>query len=181
MFSTGASVSHTLLFLSSRHSTGSPFRYSVTDSPFGMSPGRGCPQTCSLMVTQIPVIPEKPLAALRTCTAHSGAKKGHDWAVDQLADLRRTHRAKTSIVYYHVVKRAKKKKVPELRLRALEPKLISVCGKNASVGKLRILHFGKLCGKLNINFIHLRTLTRTNKSQTHQCAVPRTTALRVAP
>ncbi len=56
------------------------------------------------MGAQIPVIAEKPLAAcgcrnfqidalgdhLCTCTAHSGAKKAHDWAVDQLADLFRT-------------------------------------------------------------------------------------------
>jgi hypothetical protein len=56
------------------------------------------------MGTQIPVIAEKPLAAcgcrkfqldamgdhLCTCTAHSGAKKAHDWAVEQLADLFRT-------------------------------------------------------------------------------------------
>jgi hypothetical protein len=48
------------------------------------------------MDTQIPVIPEKPLANcgfrkfqldplgdhLNTCTAHSGAKKTHDWMVD---------------------------------------------------------------------------------------------------
>ena len=34
-----------------------------------------------------------------TCTAHSGAKKAHDWAVDQLADLfRTTHRLKTQRV-----------------------------------------------------------------------------------
>ncbi len=33
---------------------------------------------------------------LRTCTAHSGAKKAHDWAVEQLADLfRTTHKVKT--------------------------------------------------------------------------------------
>jgi hypothetical protein len=59
------------------------------------------------------VIAEKPLAAcgcrkfqidalgdhLGTCTAHSGAKKAHDWAVDQLADLfRTTHRVKTQQV-----------------------------------------------------------------------------------
>jgi hypothetical protein len=32
----------------------------------------------------------------RTCTVHSGAKKAHDWAVEQLADLfRTTHRKKT--------------------------------------------------------------------------------------
>jgi hypothetical protein len=62
------------------------------------------------MGAQIPVIAEKPLAAcgcrkfqldvlgdhLCTCTAHSGAKKTHDWAVDQLADLfRTTHKVKT--------------------------------------------------------------------------------------
>jgi hypothetical protein len=34
-----------------------------------------------------------------TCTAHSGAKKAHDWAVDQLADLfRTTHKVKTQQV-----------------------------------------------------------------------------------
>ncbi len=33
---------------------------------------------------------------LCTCTAHSGAKKAHDWAVDELADLfRTTHKVKT--------------------------------------------------------------------------------------
>ncbi len=56
------------------------------------------------MGAQIPVIAEKPLAAcgcrkfqldamgdhLCTCTAHSVAKKAHDWAVEQLADLFRT-------------------------------------------------------------------------------------------
>jgi hypothetical protein len=62
---------------------------------------------------QIPVISEKPLAAcgrekcqidplgdhITTCTSHSGAKKAHDWAVDQLADLfRTTHKAKTQQV-----------------------------------------------------------------------------------
>ncbi len=62
------------------------------------------------MGAQIPVIVEKPLAAcgcrkfqidplgdhLSTCTAHSGAKKAHNWTVDQIADLfRTTHKAKT--------------------------------------------------------------------------------------
>jgi hypothetical protein len=56
------------------------------------------------MGAQIPVIAEEPLAAcgcrkfqidplcdhLCTCTAHSGAKKAHDWAVDQLAEPFRT-------------------------------------------------------------------------------------------
>jgi hypothetical protein len=63
------------------------------------------------MGAQIPVIAEKPLAAcgckkfqidavgahLCTCTAHSGAEKAHDWAVDQLADLfRTTHKIKSN-------------------------------------------------------------------------------------
>ncbi len=58
----------------------------------------------------IPLIAEGPLSAcgcrkfqldalgdhLSTCTAHSGAKKAHDWAVDQIADLfRTTHKVKT--------------------------------------------------------------------------------------
>jgi hypothetical protein len=62
------------------------------------------------MGAQIPVIAEKPLAVcgyrkfqldamgdhLCTCTAHSGAKKAHDWAVEQLADLFcTTHKVKT--------------------------------------------------------------------------------------
>ena len=62
------------------------------------------------MGAQIPVIAEKPLAIcgcrqfqvdalgddLCTCTAHSGAKKAHDCAVDQLADLfRTTHKVTT--------------------------------------------------------------------------------------
>jgi hypothetical protein len=65
------------------------------------------------MGAQIPVIAEKPLAVcgcrkfkidalgdhLCTCSSHSGAKKAHDWAVDQLADLfRTTHRVKTQQV-----------------------------------------------------------------------------------
>ncbi len=65
------------------------------------------------MGAQIPVIAEKPLAVcgcrkfqvdslgdhLCTCTTHSGAKKAHDWVVDQLADLfRTTHKVKTQQV-----------------------------------------------------------------------------------
>jgi hypothetical protein len=52
------------------------------------------------MGAQITVIAEKPLTTcvyrkfhldplgdhLNTCTAHSGAKKAHDWIVDQIAD-----------------------------------------------------------------------------------------------
>jgi hypothetical protein len=62
------------------------------------------------MGAQIPAISEKPLATsgcrkfqldplgdhLNTCTTHSGAKKAHDWMVDQVADLfRKTHKVKT--------------------------------------------------------------------------------------
>ena len=53
------------------------------------------------MGAQIPAIAEKPLATcgcrkfrldplgdhLNTCPAHSGAKKAHDWMVDQVADF----------------------------------------------------------------------------------------------
>jgi hypothetical protein len=36
---------------------------------------------------------------VRTCTTHSGAKKAHDWTVDQLADLfHTTHKVKTQQV-----------------------------------------------------------------------------------
>jgi hypothetical protein len=65
------------------------------------------------MDAQIPVIAEKPLTTcscrkfqldplgdhLNTCTTHSGAKKTHDWMVDQNADLfRTTHKVKTQQV-----------------------------------------------------------------------------------
>ena len=65
------------------------------------------------MDVQIPAITEKPVAAcgcrkfqidclgdhLCTCTTHSGAKKEHDWTVDQIADLfRTTHKVKTQQV-----------------------------------------------------------------------------------
>jgi hypothetical protein len=62
------------------------------------------------MGAQIPMLAEKPPVNcgckkfqvdalgdhLNTCTAHSGAKKAHDWSVGQLADLfRTTHTEKT--------------------------------------------------------------------------------------
>jgi hypothetical protein len=65
------------------------------------------------MGAQIPVIAEKPLVTcgcrkfqsdplgdhLNTCTALSGAKKAHDWMVDQIADFfRTTHKVKTQQV-----------------------------------------------------------------------------------
>jgi hypothetical protein len=58
----------------------------------------------------VPTLSELPLSAcgckkftidtlgdhVTTCTTHSGAKKSHDWVVDQIADLfRTTHRVKT--------------------------------------------------------------------------------------
>jgi hypothetical protein len=63
----------------------------------------------------IPVIPEKPLAAcgckkfqldalgdhLCTCTTHSGAKKAHDWVVDQLSDLFLTTQSENATGYYY--------------------------------------------------------------------------------
>jgi hypothetical protein len=62
------------------------------------------------MDDHLPVIVEKPVATcgcrkfqldplgdhLNTCTAHSGAKKAHEWMVDQVADFFRTkHKVKT--------------------------------------------------------------------------------------
>ena len=58
----------------------------------------------TVMGPQIPDISEKPLAVcacrkfqidplgdhISTCNSHSGAKKAHDWAVDQITDLFRT-------------------------------------------------------------------------------------------
>ena len=45
-------------------------------------------------------ISDRPIRRpLNTCTAHSGAKKAHDWMVDQLAVLfRTTHKVKTQEV-----------------------------------------------------------------------------------
>jgi hypothetical protein len=57
------------------------------------------------MGAQIPAIVETPLVTcgcrkfqldplgdhLNTCTAHSGAKKAHDWMVDQVADFFARH------------------------------------------------------------------------------------------
>ncbi len=89
--------------------------YGAGDCRF--DPGRGYLKvpypTFLTMGTQIPVIDEKPLAAcgsgkfhldvmgdhLCTCTTHSGAKKAHDWVVEELADLfRTTHTTKTQHV-----------------------------------------------------------------------------------
>ena len=49
-----------------------------------------------------------------TCTAHSGAKKAHDWAVEQLADLfRTTHQVKTQ-----QVARCRRKRCGDIELAA---------------------------------------------------------------
>jgi hypothetical protein len=65
------------------------------------------------MGVQIPVMTEKPFTTfgsrkfqldplgdhLNMCTTHSGAKKTHDWMVDQIVDLfRTTHKVKTQQV-----------------------------------------------------------------------------------
>jgi hypothetical protein len=65
------------------------------------------------MGVQIPVIVGNPLSGcgckkfqldtlgdhLCTCTTHSGAKKAHDWVVDQITDLfHTTHKVKTQQV-----------------------------------------------------------------------------------
>ncbi len=70
-------------------------------------------QLSTSMGAQIPAMAGNPLATcgcrkfqldplgdhLNTCTVHSGAKKAHDWMVDQLADLfRTTHKVKTQQV-----------------------------------------------------------------------------------
>jgi hypothetical protein len=67
----------------------------------------------SCVCANIPALTELPLSAcgcrkfqidtlgdhLCTCTAHSGAKKAHDWVVGQIADLFRTkHKVKTQQV-----------------------------------------------------------------------------------
>jgi hypothetical protein len=68
------------------------------------------------MGSQIPTITEKPLTGcgcikfqvdplgdhLGTCTVHSGAKKVHDWSVDQIAELfHTTHKSKTRQVVWN--------------------------------------------------------------------------------
>jgi hypothetical protein len=65
----------------------------------------------SCVGANIPALAELPLSAcgcrkfqidtlgdhLCTCTAHSGAKRAHDWVVDQIADLFRTsHKVRTT-------------------------------------------------------------------------------------
>ncbi len=115
------------------------------------------------MGAQIPVIAEKPLAACGctkfqldamgdhfcTCTAHAGAKKAHDWAVDQLADLfRTTHTVKTQ----HVTK-SRGRHCGDIELAAY---LANAAGPVPLVLDLRIAHdrFGS-SSDLNLNgYLH---------------------------
>ncbi len=68
-----------------------------------------------------------------TCTAHSGAKKAHDWAVEQLADLfRTTHRVKTQ-----QVARSRGQRCGDIELAAYRA---NVAGPVPLVLDLRIAH-----------------------------------------
>jgi hypothetical protein len=105
------------------------------------------------MGAHIPVIAEKPLSAcgckkfrldalsdhLCTCTAHSGAKKAHDWAIDQIADLfRTTHKVKTQ-----QVARSRGQQCGDIELAGY---LANEAGPVPSVLDLRIAHecFGSI-------------------------------------
>jgi hypothetical protein len=120
---------------------------------------------------QIPVIAEKLLAAcgcrkfqldamgdhLCTCTAHSSAKKAHDWAVEQLADLfRTTHETKTQ----HVTK-SRGRHCGDIQLEAY---LANAAGPVPLVLDLRIAHdrFGSSSDH-NLNG-HLHYLNDVDKS-----------------
>ncbi len=68
-----------------------------------------------------------------TCTAHSGAKKAHDWAVEQLADLfRTTYRVKTQ-----QVARSRGQRCGDIELAAY---LANAAGPVPLVLDLRIAH-----------------------------------------
>ena len=68
-----------------------------------------------------------------TCTAHSGAKKAHDWAVDQLADLFRTsHKLKTQ-----QVARSRGQRCGDIELAGY---LVNAAGPVPLVVDLRIAH-----------------------------------------
>jgi hypothetical protein len=99
------------------------------------------------MGAQIPVIVEKPLAAcgcrkfqldamedhLCSCTAHSGAKKAHDWAVEQLDDLFRTTH---TVAMQHVTK-SRGRYCGDIELA---PNLANAAGPVPLVLDLRIVH-----------------------------------------
>ena len=68
-----------------------------------------------------------------TCTSHFGAKKAHDWAVEQLADLfRTTHRVKTQ-----QVARSRGQRCGDIELAAY---LANAAGPVPLVLDLRIAH-----------------------------------------
>jgi hypothetical protein len=72
---------------------------------------------------------------LCTCTTHSGAKKAHDWAVDQIADLfRTTHKVKTE-----QVTRSRGQRCGDIELAGY---LANVAGPVSLVLDLRIARFG---------------------------------------
>jgi hypothetical protein len=96
---------------------------------------------------QIPLLAEMPLSAcgcrkfqidppgdhLCTCTVHSGAKKAHDWAVDQIADLfRKTHKVKT-----HQVVSSRDQRCGDIQLAGY---LANAAGPVPLVLDLRIAH-----------------------------------------
>ncbi len=75
---------------------------------------------------------------LCTCTGHSGAKKTHDWVVDQLTDFfRSTHKVKTQQVA--------KSRVHHCGDMELDDCLANVVGPVSLVMDLRIVHdrFGR--------------------------------------
>ncbi len=108
---------------------------------------------------------------LCTCTTPSGAKKAHDWSVDQLADLfRTTHKAKTQQVV--------KVRGHHCGDMEIEGYLTNTSGPVPLVLDLRIAHdrFGSsfdpnLNGKLhypNPNDIN-RSLTKTTSDKIRSC------------
>ncbi len=122
------------------------------------------------MGDQIPVISEKPLAAcgcrkfqidplgdhISTCTTHSGDKKAHDWAVDQLADLfRTTHKTKTQQVI-----RSRGQHCGDIELAAY---LVNEEGPVPLVLDLCIVHerFGRSSGNLRYHNDTDRSLNET--------------------
>ena len=70
---------------------------------------------------------------LCTCTAHSGAKKAHDWAVDQLADFFRT----TTKVKTQQVVKSRGQYCGDIELAGY---LVNVAGRVPLVLDLRIAH-----------------------------------------
>ena len=69
-----------------------------------------------------------------TCTAHSGAKKAHDWAVEQLADL---FRKTTKVVKTQEVARSRGQRCGDIELAAF---LADVAGPVTLVMDLGIAH-----------------------------------------